>query len=175
MDETSETYERLVRFIEHDMRMSHIYQPVMIRTLLKHAGQASVRDIAIALLAEDRSQIEYYEHITQNMVGRVLTASRGITEKNGRTYTLRGFTDLSEAEVADLIRRCDAKVIQYLERRSDPWSHRRRAAGYVPGTLRYEVLKRAKFRCELCGISAEEKALEVDHIVPRDRVELTTF
>jgi hypothetical protein len=36
-------------------------------------------------------------------------------------------------------------------------------------TLRYEILKRAKFRCELCGISADEKALEVDHIVPRNR------
>jgi diadenosine tetraphosphate (Ap4A) HIT family hydrolase len=34
--------------------------------------------------------------------------------------------------------------------------------------MKYEVLKRAKFRCELCGISADEKALEVDHIVPRN-------
>ena len=38
----------------------------------------------------------------------------------------------------------------------------------MSGTLRYEVLKRAKFRCELCGISAEERALEVDHIIPRN-------
>ena len=33
--------------------------------------------------------------------------------------------------------------------------------------MRYDVLKRAGFRCELCGISAEERALEVDHILPR--------
>src|SRR5687768_8179907 len=32
----------------------------------------------------------------------------------------------------------------------------------------YEVLKAAKFRCELCGVSAEERALQVDHIVPRN-------
>ena len=38
----------------------------------------------------------------------------------------------------------------------------------MSGTLQYEVLKRAKFRCELCGTSAEDKALEVDHIVPRN-------
>jgi ATP adenylyltransferase len=32
-------------------------------------------------------------------------------------------------------------------------------AGYrLAGTLKYEVLKRARFRCELCGISADEKA-----------------
>lgn len=35
-------------------------------------------------------------------------------------------------------------------------------------TARYEVLKRAKLRCELCGVSADEKALEVDHIQPRN-------
>jgi diadenosine tetraphosphate (Ap4A) HIT family hydrolase len=34
--------------------------------------------------------------------------------------------------------------------------------------LRYEILKRALFRCELCGISAADRALEVDHIIPRN-------
>ena len=38
----------------------------------------------------------------------------------------------------------------------------------VSGSDRYEVLKEAKFRCVLCGVSAEEKALEVDHIVPKN-------
>ena len=33
----------------------------------------------------------------------------------------------------------------------------------------YEVLKRAKNRCESCGISNKEKALEVDHIIPRTK------
>jgi HNH endonuclease len=28
--------------------------------------------------------------------------------------------------------------------------------------------KRAGFRCELCGVSADERAFEVDHIVPRE-------
>ena len=56
-----------------------------------------------------------------------------------------------------------------MEQRGDRiWSHRKKSSGYVSGTLRYEVLKGAKFRCELCGISAQEKALEVDHIVPRN-------
>jgi ATP adenylyltransferase len=49
------------------------------------------------------------------------------------------------------------------------WQHRRVSAGYISGTLRYEVLKRARFRCELCGVPADVRALEVDHIVPRSR------
>ena len=66
------TYTELVEFIERRMRMSHIYQPVMMMTLLQHNGQASTRDIAKAILHDDQSQIEYYENITRNMEGRVL-------------------------------------------------------------------------------------------------------
>jgi diadenosine tetraphosphate (Ap4A) HIT family hydrolase len=38
----------------------------------------------------------------------------------------------------------------------------------IPGTIRYEVLKQAKGRCQLCGVDGEGKALEVDHILPRN-------
>jgi ATP adenylyltransferase len=151
------------------MRMSHIYQPVMLREILRRNGAATVNEIARALLAEDRSQVEYYEQITKNMVGRVLTKSRGITEKDSETYRVKDFPELSEKEVNELIALCDAKIADYLDKRSDPWSHRRKSAGYIPGTQRYEVLKRARFRCELCGVSADHKAIEIDHIVPRNK------
>ena len=49
------------------------------------------------------------------------------------------------------------------------WAHGRRSSGYINGTLRFEVFKNAKFRCELCGIAADERALEVDHITPRNK------
>jgi diadenosine tetraphosphate (Ap4A) HIT family hydrolase len=37
----------------------------------------------------------------------------------------------------------------------------------VSGELRYAVLKRAGFHCELCGVPADERALEVEHILPK--------
>jgi len=169
MTKPSRAYEQLSHFIIDEMQMSHIYQPVMLRELLRHKGTASVSDVAKALLAEDRAQIEYYEQIVKNMVGRVLNKNRGITEKDGESYRLKEFSKLSSTEIKDLIESCNAKIAEYLEKRSDPWSHRRKSAGYVPGTIRYEVLKRARYRCELCGISAEEKATEVDHIIPRNK------
>ena len=54
------------------MRMSHIYQPVMIRELLKSGGKASIRNIAAAFLSRDESQLEYYKQITKDMPGKVL-------------------------------------------------------------------------------------------------------
>jgi ATP adenylyltransferase len=150
------------------MRMSHIYQPVMIKELLTHGGKASIRNIAAAFLARDESQLEYYEQITKDMPGKVL-AKHGIVKRDGDQYRLA--TDpssLSSEESKELVRLCDEKVSTYLQKRGTAaYDHRRAALGYLSGSLRYEVLKRAGFRCELCGISADERAIEVDHIVPR--------
>ena len=68
------------------MRMSHIYQPVMILELLKRNGLANKRDIAEAILSYDESQKEYYEKITTSMVGKVLTKNNNITSKK-KIYT----------------------------------------------------------------------------------------
>lgn len=156
-------------FIANTMRMSHVYQPVMLMELLRGGGKASTTDIASSLLLHDQSQLQYYEQITKRMVGRVLTSNRGITERVGDDYTLPRFDELSSDEVEELIALCQRKIDEYIEKRGDRiWGHRTKSSGYIPGTLRYDVLKRAKFRCELCGISAEEKALEVDHIIPRN-------
>ena len=169
MPNSSEAFRTLENFISKKMRMSHIYQPVMLRELLTHNGAISVNAIAKALLGHDQSQIEYYEAITKNMVGKVLTTNRGITDRQDDGYVLKGFGALSHDERAALVALCDQKIAEYTEKRGSAiWQHRTKSAGYVSGTLRYEVLKRAKFRCELCGVSADEKALEVDHIVPRN-------
>jgi ATP adenylyltransferase len=166
----SDTFHILERFVREQMRMSHIYQPVMLIELLQRGGKAKVTDIAKALLMRDQSQIEYYEEITKNMVGRVLTRNRGLTERFDDEYRLKGFDDLSADEASALVALCQRKVDEYVEKRGDRiWSHRTKSEGYISGTLRYEVLSRAKSRCELCGIPHDEKALEVDHIVPRNR------
>lgn len=161
-------YEQLRTFIAKEMRMSHVYQPVMIRVLLNTNGRASIEAIARALLAEDRSQIEYYEAIVKNMVGRVLT-NHGVVRREGRDFLLQDRELLTKEQTEELVSLCDSKLAQYVEQRGEAiWEHRTRRLNELSGTIRYEVLKAAKFHCELCGISAEERALEVDHIVPRN-------
>ena len=59
------TFTVLRDFILSRMRMSHIYQPIMLRTLLTHSGKATIRQIAAEFLARDESQLEYYEEITK--------------------------------------------------------------------------------------------------------------
>jgi ATP adenylyltransferase len=66
------------------------------------------------------------------------------------------------------VRRCHEKVERFKRARGVAiWEHRRPATGIIPGSVRYNTFKRAAGRCELCGVPHEERALDVDHIVPR--------
>ena len=75
------TFHQLRDYIGKKMRMQHIYQPVMLMTLLRRKGKANRRQIAKEILARDESQLDYYEQVVQNMVGDVLTKRRGITSR----------------------------------------------------------------------------------------------
>jgi len=56
-------FNDLEEFISTKIRMSHIYQPVMLLTLLDNAGRCHQEEIAKAILAHDPSQIDYYTNI----------------------------------------------------------------------------------------------------------------
>ena len=163
----------LEEYITKRMQMSHIYQPVMLKVLLENYGEASVDQIASALLTYDQSQVEYYGTRTKQMVGKVLTKN-GVVEpiKSGRAtkgYRLNSEA-LTEAQRASLIVKCDNSISDYLDKRGDRiWQHRASESGYVSGSTRYNVLKRAKYRCELCGAHETQVALHVDHIMPRSK------
>ncbi len=161
-------YECLKTFLTEEMRQSHIYQPVMLKELLKKGGSSKVADIAQAILSHDPTQIEYYSQVVKNMVGRVLTKNRGITTREGDTYSLVGADELSHAQRKDLMRICDESIAAYLDARGQTiWDHRRRGHRPISGSIRYQVLVRAASRCEACGVSNDERMLEVDHIEPK--------
>jgi diadenosine tetraphosphate (Ap4A) HIT family hydrolase/5-methylcytosine-specific restriction endonuclease McrA len=162
------TYDQLIDFVERRMRMSHIYQPVMLLTLLQHDGQCSETDIAKAISVHDPTQIEYYEAITRNMVGRVLTR-HGVVKRDGKRFSLLSAEALTKGQRTELRRLLETKLDQYVAKRGERiWQHRKLGLGDISGTVKYEVLRRASLCCELCGVSNRERALEVDHIVPRN-------
>lgn len=162
-------FENIEHFITSKMRMSHIYQPVMLMTLLRNNGRSTIEGIAKEILLHDQSQIEYYSTITKNMPGKVLGKNHGIVEKVDDSYSLVNFESFTENQIDELIKACQKRLDDYFEQRGESiFNHRKKSSGYISGTIRYEILKRARFRCELCGISADKKALEVDHIMPRN-------
>ncbi len=147
-------YSDLLDFVINRMRMSHIYQPVMLMTLLRSGGEADARTIASDILAYDRTQLDYYVAITHNMVGKVLR-SHGIVERSGKSdfYTLRGFNSLSGEEREDLIRKCQDRVDDFLDKHGDRvFEHRRRLypepEPELPGSPRDES-------CDFCSVGSD--------------------
>ena len=108
-------------FIRNKMRMTHIYQPVMIKVLLENSGEATVDQIAASILSYDQSQLEYYGLRTKNMVGRVLTKNSVVEPiKNGQKII--GYKlitdDLTEAQTASLVSLCEEHIDGYINKRS---------------------------------------------------------
>jgi ATP adenylyltransferase len=120
-------YSELLDFLTDKMRLSHIYQPVMIKSLLSKNGELTDKDIAAELLKYDISQIEYYQNITNNMDGRVLR-NREVVKKVANKYQLPDFNDLQRDEISNLIKICDEKIMQYIEKRGEAiWQHRKKS------------------------------------------------
>jgi len=161
-------YRDLENFIKNKMKMEHIYQPVMIKTLLESDNKSSAEDIARAFLERDQSQIDYYKYITNTMPGKVLRKHDIVSFKDG-IYSLN-IENLRDNEKNTLIKLCNDKLKEYEEKHGKTiWQHRARDAKPISGSLRYDVLARAKGRCEACGVSVEQRALDVDHIIPRNK------
>jgi predicted house-cleaning noncanonical NTP pyrophosphatase (MazG superfamily) len=161
------TFEQLVDFIEHKMSMSHIYQPLLIRSLVDAGGIATLRQLAQAFLAQDESQLRYYEQRIKEMPAKVL-ARHGVVEREGGTVdlTVKNLTFEQRVRIRAL---CDERLGAYLAKRGlGVWDYRL-LADPVPDNLRYQVLAESGGRCALCGATKHERPLDVDHIVPLSR------
>ena len=162
------TYQELKDFITTKMRMSHVYQPVMLVEILKKGGYASTEQIAKSILNHDPTQVDYYKEVVKNMVGKVLTSNRGITSKTGDTYSLIDAEKLTKMQIKELITLCQDKIKEYdIKRDGSQWEHRKRGRKPISGSIRYKVITRARGRCEACGVSIQERSIEVDHIHPK--------
>ena len=160
-------FSQLKKFITEDMTMSHIYQPVMLIELLKNKGSATEEEIAHIILNRDPTQLDYYIDKVRNMVGKVL-ANRQITTREQTTHFLNDFSELTQEQIDELINLCMDKLVEYENKRGDKiWKHRATDREAISGSIRYQVLLRAGRRCEMCGASVADKAIDVDHIIPR--------
>jgi diadenosine tetraphosphate (Ap4A) HIT family hydrolase len=161
-------YDELVDFIENKMVMSHVYQPLMIRALVDCGGSATIRQLAHSFLAQDESQLLYYEKRIKEMPLKVLTR-RGVTETEGQLVFLT-VSRLTLEQKAHIRMLCEQRLQSFVQKRGiGIWDYRLLDDEPVSDSLRFTVLKAAGGRCQLCGTSAKEMPLDVDHIIPRSR------
>ena len=164
----------LIDFIDNRMKMSHIYQPLMLRILVEAGGTATIRQLAHGFLAQDESQLRYYESRIKQMPLPVLR-KRGVISKEGELVALN-CRKLTFEQKAQVVMSCEKRLQQFIiERGLDLWGYRLLDTDPIPGSLRYRVLKEAGGRCALCGATKKERPLDVDHIIPRSKGGKTAY
>jgi ATP adenylyltransferase len=166
------SFEELRDFLatKGKLRMSHIYKPTMLLTLLRSGGTANKEAIAKDFMLADERQIKFYkQNIVHDKPGKRLVRDGLVTyDKEQKTYSLSDiFEGLSATQSTEIMTILEGRITEYLEERKYPFGDSNLDA--VPGSLRYEVLAKAKKRCELCGVSASKTQIDVDHIVPRSK------
>ena len=159
-------YDDLKHFIHKKMRMTHIYQPLMIKALLEsNDNTATVEDIAKKFLYNDDSQVNYYKKITKRWPHKTLKKHNIVSYKKDR-YKLLIDKKLSRKERDGLIELCDLRLYEFIDK--DPWIQKIRELERIsPGqSLRYDIFSKAKGVCVACGARPPEASLHVDHIMP---------
>ena len=164
----SDSFQRLRGYIAEQMRMSHVYQPLMLLELLGRSSPAPAQDVARRILGEDVTQIDYYTERVKRMVGKVLTGN-GITTYANGAYSLIGAAELSDDERDELQQLCRQRLDAFRAQRGEEvFAHRSRNRAPISGSIKYRVFTRARGRCECCGAHEHQRALEVDHIIPKN-------
>lgn len=167
-------YEQLREFLSTKMKLSHIYQPLLIKSLIDAGGTATIRQLATVFLSQDESQVRYYESRLKEMPIKVLS-KHGVITKEGDLIRLTT-SKLTFQQKAELKRICEERLQGYIaERGLSIWDYRLLDTDPVPDSLRYRVLKDSQGRCALCGATKKESPLDVDHIIPRSKGGKTVY
>ncbi len=154
----------LIEFLKDRMSMTDIYQPAVIRELLLHGGRRSKTDLARTLAQYDISIREYYEKVVMRWPKKTLE-KHGIVEYDRRAQEFH-LCHLPEDQQArqEAVELCEQKIADWLERKALLEN-----APEAGASVRYEVLKAARGKCQLCGIPSSLRPIDIDHVVPRSK------
>ena len=159
-------FSELKDFIDTKMKMSHVYQPLLIRLLVESGGQSTLRQLAKEFSAFDEAQILFYEDRLKKMPIPILK-THGVASRSRQLVTLE-VDELSLEQRREIIVSCEKRIAKFLKQRGvGTWSGLLELDP-VGENFRYQVLKRDK-RCLACGVTANNANLQVDHIIPRSK------
>lgn len=170
------TYEKLLEFVREYLpkKMQHIYLPLLIGELVDADGSATIRQLAMAVLAKDESQVTYYEKRLTEMPLKVLN-KHGVVILTGNLISLntKKLTFEQKSEIRML---CEKALREFIIKKGlGIWDHRMLDTDPIPDSLRYRALKESGGRCCLCGATKKERLLDVDHIKPRSKGGKNTY
>lgn len=165
-------YEEMARFVRHTMKMTSVYQPIVIRALVESGGEATDSDIARAFMGEDKRRLEYYAGIARRWPRKVLEKHGVVTYRKGAkgkegvfVLDLEGATEGQRRRIAEL---CNLRLEEYIGRKAAgvPMLDRIGRQPAVPDAARDAALARSGGACAECGTPLHKAATRIDHIIP---------
>ena len=78
------------------------------------------------------------------MPGRVLKKHNIVTEDSQNNGFKLNISNITDTQRTELISLCEQKINEYIKAKGSGrqiWIHRMKSSSYVPGTIRFEVLK----------------------------------
>ncbi|MDP3516573.1 MAG: HNH endonuclease [Pseudohongiella sp.] len=161
---------KLQEFLTSKMSMTEVYQPVIIKELLLNGGQRTKTDLALALARYDLSIVDYYKKIVMRWPKITLEKHQVISydRKSESFYINPDSVDLQFSKVEVDI--CDTEIALWLDRKAN-----KERTPQANESIRYKILKRAKGKCECCGIPAFVRPIDIDHIVPQSHADKYGF
>ena len=161
-------YEELIDFITNHMPLGHLDEPRLIDALLDKGGIATVGQIAQAYLDQDDGQRRHCENRIRQMPMPALNRIQVVT-REGEWVKLNA-PRLTSHQTSQLRMLCEQSMREFTQDFGhNLWDYQMGAPDPVPNSVRYRVLTLAGRRCALCGMSAEQTDLLVNHIIPRSR------
>ena len=152
--------------MQNEMSMSEVYQPAIILHLLEKDGVANKLQLAGVLSGYDESVQECYQKILMRWPKQTLTKHNIVSyDQKSKVFSL--CFELGSPELVDQAKAlCESKIREWIEGRFENNSKSR-----VDASRRYRILKAARGKCELCGISAKICPIDIDHIVPKSKAD----
>lgn len=151
----------LKEFLTSKMKMSGLYQPVIIKHLILENGQAALESIAKELTTLDEEAVEDYVQKLKIHPKAVLK-KHGIAEIEKDSYRL--LMELGDTK-ENLLKICNEKILSYMEQRGlEPG----RPGGW--GIKRIKLIEKYPY-CTLCGTKPSDGTigLDIDHIIPASK------
>ena len=163
------SFEQLRDFLVSRIKMSHVYQPLLIQTLVDSGNQTTIRQVAMAFAGIDEAQILLYEDRVKKMPLPVLKKHQ-IKSSDGELISLNTGR-LTYEERAEIKAICEQKISEFIQSRGlNTYGLSILDFNNVPEAIRYDVLVRDGRKCLLCGRTPKDGIrLEVDHILPRSK------
>jgi len=157
--------KELLEFLNRKMSMTDIYQPVIILHLLEQGGNATRKELARILSAYDQDIQDEYDAILMRWPKITLTKHDVVIyDQKNKSFQLNfDLNDTLDLESAKEI--CVQKIREWIQKRIG------KGISKLGASVRYRILKAARGKCELCGISSKVAQIDVDHIIPRNKAD----